>query len=76
MKTVKIYPLIEKEMHVLEEPFDHVRHLSQHLGFWLPAVPILLYGSEFWTVKIKAWTRIQAVEMKFLRSMKGHSKIK
>jgi hypothetical protein len=33
------------------------------------------YGTEPWTVMIKNWMRVQAVEMEFLRSVKGCSKI-
>ena len=35
------------------------------------AVPTLLYGSEIWTLGSKDLSRIQAAEMKFLRSIKG-----
>ena len=35
------------------------------------AVPTLLYGSEMWTLSSKDLSRIQAAEMKFLRSVKG-----
>jgi hypothetical protein len=35
------------------------------------AVPVLIYGSEAWAIKKKDITRIQSEEMKFLRSVKG-----
>jgi hypothetical protein len=35
------------------------------------AVPVLMYGSEAWTIKKKDISRIQSAEMKFLRSVKG-----
>ena len=35
------------------------------------AVPTLLHGSEIWTLGSKDLSRIQAAEMKFLRSVKG-----
>jgi hypothetical protein len=35
------------------------------------AVPVLMYGSEVWTIKKKDISRIQSAEMKFLRSVKG-----
>jgi hypothetical protein len=38
-------------------------------------VPVLLYGSESWTVRIKYWTRIWAASMKFLKPMKGYSEL-
>jgi hypothetical protein len=34
------------------------------------AVPVLMYGSEAWTIKKKDTSRIQSVEVKFLRSVK------
>jgi hypothetical protein len=38
-------------------------------------VPVLLKGSESWPMKTKDKTWTQAVEMKFLRSVKDCSKI-
>jgi hypothetical protein len=35
------------------------------------AVPVLMYGSEASTIKKKDISRIQSAEMKFLRSIKG-----
>lgn len=35
------------------------------------AVPILLYGSEFWTLTKKEEKTIEAAEMRFLRSVAG-----
>jgi hypothetical protein len=35
------------------------------------AVPVLLYGSETWTLRKRDWNRIQAAEMKYLRTVKG-----
>jgi hypothetical protein len=35
------------------------------------AVPVLLYGSETWTLRERDWNRIQAAEMKYLRTVKG-----
>jgi hypothetical protein len=35
------------------------------------AVPVLMYGSEAWTIKKRDISRIQSAEMKFLRSVKG-----
>jgi hypothetical protein len=35
------------------------------------AVPVLMYGSEVWTIKKKDISRIQSAEMIFLRSVKG-----
>jgi hypothetical protein len=35
------------------------------------AVPFLIYGSEAWKIKKKDTSRIQSAEIKFLRSVKG-----
>jgi hypothetical protein len=35
------------------------------------AVPVLLYGSETWTWRKSDWSRIQAAEIKYLRTIKG-----
>jgi hypothetical protein len=34
------------------------------------AVPVLLYDSETWTLRKRDWNRIQAAEMKYLRTVK------
>jgi hypothetical protein len=34
------------------------------------AVPVILYGSETWTPRKRDWNRIQAAEMKYLRTVK------
>jgi hypothetical protein len=36
------------------------------------ALPVLLYGSETWTIKAKVTTRITAVEMKYMRRTAGY----
>jgi hypothetical protein len=38
------------------------------------AVPVLLCGSETWTLRKRDWNRIQAAEMKYLRTVKGCSR--
>jgi hypothetical protein len=38
-------------------------------------VPVLMYGREAWTIKKKDISRIQSAEMKFLRSVKGCTRI-
>jgi hypothetical protein len=35
------------------------------------AVPVILYGSETWTLRKRDWNRIQAAEMKYLITVKG-----
>jgi hypothetical protein len=39
------------------------------------AIPVHLYGCETWTLKKTDWNRIQAAEMKYLRTLKGCNKI-
>jgi hypothetical protein len=39
------------------------------------AVPALLYGSETWTPIKRDWNRIQAAEMKYLRTVKGCTRL-
>jgi hypothetical protein len=34
------------------------------------ALPVLLYGSEAWTIKTKDMRKIQETEMRYLRSVK------
>jgi hypothetical protein len=39
------------------------------------AVPVLLHGSETWTPRNREWNRIQAAEMKYLRTDKGCTRL-
>jgi hypothetical protein len=39
------------------------------------AVTVLLYGSETWTPRQRDWKRIQAAEMKYLRTVKGCTRL-
>jgi hypothetical protein len=39
------------------------------------AVPFLLYGSETWTPRKSDWNRIQAEELKYLRTVKGCTRL-
>jgi hypothetical protein len=39
------------------------------------AVPVLLYGSETWTSRKRDCNRTQAAEMKYLRTVKGCTKL-
>jgi hypothetical protein len=39
------------------------------------AGPVALYGSETWTLKKRDWNRIQAAEMKYLRTVKGCTRL-
>jgi hypothetical protein len=38
-------------------------------------VPVTLYGSETWTPRKRDWNRIQAAEMKYLRTVKGCTRL-
>jgi hypothetical protein len=38
-------------------------------------VPVLLYGSEKWTLRQRDWNRIQATETKYLRTVKGCTRL-
>jgi hypothetical protein len=35
------------------------------------ALPVLLYGSEIWTIKVRDGRRITAAEMKYMRRTAG-----
>ena len=37
------------------------------------ALPVLLYGSETWTVKVRDARRITAAEMKYMRRTAGYT---
>jgi hypothetical protein len=39
------------------------------------AVALLLYGSETWTLRKRDWNRIQAAETKYLRTVKGCTRL-
>jgi hypothetical protein len=39
------------------------------------AIPVLSCGCETWTLKKRDWNRIQAAEMKYLRTVKGCTKV-
>jgi hypothetical protein len=41
----------------------------------ITAVPVLLYGNETCTLRKRHWNRIQAAEMKYLRTVKGCSRL-
>jgi hypothetical protein len=39
------------------------------------SVPVLLYDIERWTLRKRDWNRIQAAEMKYLRTVKGCTRL-
>jgi hypothetical protein len=49
---------------------NRARRQSQMKFYKVMAIPILLYGSETWTIKIRDINRIQATEMRHLISIK------
>ncbi|XP_039280957.1 uncharacterized protein LOC120350635 [Nilaparvata lugens] len=51
------------------------RQATQMKFYRLMAVPIIAYGSEAWVSMKKTESRIQAAEMRFLRAVKGYTKL-
>jgi hypothetical protein len=51
------------------------RKATQIKFYKLMALPVLLYGSGTWTIKTKDMSKIQATEMRYLRSVKGCTKL-
>jgi hypothetical protein len=39
-------------------------------------IPVLLYGCKTWMLKKRDWNRIQAAEMKYLRTVKEIDKLR
>ena len=47
-----------------------------HMRFYkVVARPTLLYGSETWVTTMQDMTRLEAAEMRFLRSVKGYTRL-
>jgi hypothetical protein len=56
--------------------FRNARGIStKELELKIMTIPVLLYGSETWTLKKRDWNRIQAAEMKYLRKVKGCARL-
>ena len=57
------------------------KHLNKtrtdtHMKFYkVVARPTLLYGSQIWVTTKRDMTRLEAAEMRFLRSVKGYTKL-
>jgi hypothetical protein len=51
------------------------RKTTQMKFYKVMALPVLLYGSEAWTIKRKNMRKIQATEMRYLRSVKGYTNL-
>jgi hypothetical protein len=49
---------------------------ERNLKFYkIMAVSVLLYGSETWAPRKRDWNRIQAAEMKYLRTVKRYTRL-
>ena len=48
-------------------------HLCTYLSSYILALPVLLYGSETWTIKARDARRITAAEMKYMRRTAGYT---
>ena len=44
-----------------------------YIYIYTPALPVLLYGSETWTIKARDARRITAAEMKYMRRTAGYT---
>jgi hypothetical protein len=58
-----------------ERPFLNPDWFSSKIAYKIMAVPVRLYGSETWTPRKRDWNRIQAAEMKYLRTVKGCTRL-
>lgn len=58
---------------VINRSLKNTRKETKMKFYRVMAVPMLLYGSEFWILTKKEERRIEAVEMRFLRSVAGYS---
>ena len=48
--------------------------LSTHIKFYkVISVPVLMYGCENWSLNISDKRKIEAAELRFLRSMAGYT---
>ena len=57
-------------MHLKKTPTD-----TQMTFFKVVARPSLLFGSETWVTMKRDMTRLEAAEMRFLRSVKGYTRL-
>lgn len=58
---------------VIKRSLKSTRKETKIKFYKVMAVPMLLYGSEFWILTKKEERRIEAAEMKFLRSVAGYT---
>jgi hypothetical protein len=56
----------------IEKDFEtKTRKTTEMKLYKVMALPVLLYGSGIWTIKIKDMSKIQATAMRYLRSVNG-----
>lgn len=58
---------------VINRSLKNTRKETKIKFYKVMAAPMLLYGSEFWTLTKKEERRIEAAEMRFLRSVAGYT---
>ena len=56
--------------HLQKTPYRYPNEI-----FYVVARPTLLNGSETWVTTTRDMTRLEAAEMRFLRSVKGHARL-
>jgi hypothetical protein len=56
---------------IAKTPKKKTRKETNLIFYKIMEVRVLLYGSETWTLRKRNWNRIQAAEMKCLRTIKG-----
>jgi hypothetical protein len=67
-------PICEDTKNTHEASFIHVFYVLKYEHrniYFIMAVPVLLYGSEAWTVTSRDESRLQAAEIRCLRAVKG-----
>ena len=59
----------------IRKHFKKTRTDTQMKFYKVVARPSLLYGSETWVTTTRDMTRLEAAEMRFLRSVKGYTRL-
>ena len=62
-------------MGTIRKPLKKTRTDTQIKFYKVVARPTLPYGSETWVTMKRDMTRLEAAEMRFLRSVKGYSRL-
>jgi hypothetical protein len=68
-------PVVECEYVPFFEEKKKTRKETNLKFYKIMAVPVLLYDSETWPPRKRDWNRIQAAEMKYLRTVKGCTRL-